>query len=185
MVRLLSQKGNTVVMVARNEQRLAEEAAQLPHAVPITCDLADEKALRRLVLRVKHEFPDLNVLLLNAGLAINYSLLDREDAFENSKAELITNYHSAVYLTQEFESLLAAKPAAAMILTTSGGVLAPDLNHPTYSATKAALHSLIPPEPGAKAHHRPDHHGADCRAGSRRSQDAAPAYRLVDCGNCL
>ena len=143
MARRLSQKGNAVVMVARNEQRLAEEAAQLPHAVPIACDLADEKALRRLVLRVKYEFPDLNVLLLNAGLAISYSLLGPEDAFENSKAEMITNYHSAVYLTQEFESLLAAKPEAAMILTTSGVVLAPDLNHPTYSATKAALHSLI------------------------------------------
>ena len=143
MAKLLSQTGNTVIMVARNEARLAEEAAQLAHAVPIACDLADEKALRSLVLRVKHEFPDLNVLLLNAGLALNYELLGRENAFENGKTEMTTNYHSAVYLTQEFESLLAAKAEAAMVLTTSGVVLAPDLNHPTYSATKAALHSLI------------------------------------------
>ena len=143
LARQLSRAGNTVVMVARNAQRLSEEAAKLKNAVPLACDLADEKALRRLVLQVKHDFPDLNVLLLNAGLAINYSLLGGDDAFEHSKAEMTTNYHSAVYLTQEFEALLGAKPEAAIIITTSGVVLAPDLNHPTYSATKAALHSLI------------------------------------------
>ena len=143
MAKLLSQAGNTVIMVARNEERLTKEAAQLKNAFPIACDLADEQALRSLVLRVRHEFKDLNVILLNAGMATNYALLGPENAFEHGKAEMTTNYHSAVYLTQEFESLLADKPEAAMILTTSGVVLAPDMNHPTYSATKAALHSLI------------------------------------------
>lgn len=143
MAKLLSRKGNTVIMVARNEERLKSEAAKLKNAVPIVSDLADEKALRSLVLRVKHEFKSLNTILLNAGVAKPYSLLGSENAFEIGKTEMVTNYHSAVYLTQEFESLLADKPEAAMIITMSGVVLAPDLNHPTYSATKAALHSLI------------------------------------------
>lgn len=143
LAKLFSQTGNTVIMVARNEERLVREAAKLENAVPIACDLANEKALRSLVLRVKNEFKDLNMILLNAGVAINYALLGSEDAFENSKTEMITNFHSAVYLTQEFEPVLADKPAAAMIITTSGVALAPDLNHPTYSVTKAALHSLV------------------------------------------
>lgn len=143
MAKLLSRAGNAVIMVARNEERLVREAANLKNAVPIVCDITDEKALRSLVLRVKSEFKDLNVILLNAGLAISYALLGPEDAFEHSKLEMTTNYHSAVYLTQEFESVLADKPEAAMIITTSGVALAPDLHHPTYSVTKAALHSLI------------------------------------------
>ena len=143
LAKRLSQQGNTVIMVARNEERLKAEAAKLENAVPIAADLADEKALRSLVLRVKHDFTDLNMILLNAGVATPYELLGPEDAFEISKTEMVTNYHSAVYLTQEFESLLADKPEAAMIITTSAVALVPDLNHPTYSATKAALHSLV------------------------------------------
>lgn len=141
--RLLSHKGNTVIMVARNEERLKHEADQLPNAVPIVCDIADPTALRSLVLRVQHDHKDLNMILLNAGVAVHYDLLGPDDAYETSRQEMLTNYHSAVYLTQAFEPLLADKPAAAMLITTSGVALVPDLMHPTYSATKAALHSLV------------------------------------------
>ncbi|WP_375419257.1 SDR family oxidoreductase [uncultured Hymenobacter sp.] len=140
--KLFSEKGNHVILVARNAERLAREAAKLPNTTAIACDLADEQDVRRLVRRVKQEHGDLNVLLLNAGVANHYPLFGGEDAFAHSKQEMITNYHSAVLLTQELEPLLREKSEAAIIITTSGVALVPDLMHPTYSATKAALHSL-------------------------------------------
>lgn len=138
-----SQAGNKVIMIARNEKRLKEEAAKLPDAIAIACDLSDEQSIRSLISTLKSEHPDLNMIFLNAGIATNYSLLDGSDAYEISKQEMLTNYNSAVLLTHELAPLLAAHPESAMVITTSAVAFVPDLMHPTYSATKAALHSYI------------------------------------------
>ncbi|MBB5645052.1 SDR family oxidoreductase [Pedobacter cryoconitis] len=138
-----SQAGNKVIMIARNEKRLKEEAAKLPNAIAIACDLSDEQSVRSLVSTLKSEYPDLNMIFLNAGIATNYSLLDGSNAYEISKQEMLTNYNSAVLLTHELAPLLAVHPESAMIITTSAVAFVPDLMHPTYSATKAALHSYI------------------------------------------
>lgn len=138
-----SQSGNKVIMIARNEKRLKEESAKLPNTIAIACDLSDEQAIRNLVSTLKNEHPDLNMIFLNAGIATNYSLLDGSNAYEISKQEMLTNFNSAVLLTHELAPLLAVHPEAAMILTTSAVAFVPDLMHPTYSATKAALHSYI------------------------------------------
>jgi len=139
--KLFSKAGNKVIMVARNKERLESEAAKLENATAIVCDLSIEEDMRNLVIRLKDDFKDLNMILLNAGLANHYGLFETPDAFNYSKQEMITNFHSAVFLTHELEPLLAEKTDAAMLITTSGVALAPDLMHPTYSATKAALHS--------------------------------------------
>jgi len=136
-----SELGNKVIIVARNAERLREEAAKLANTTAIPCDLSNEDELRNLVFILKRDHSDLNMIFLNAGIATNYGLLEGENAYEISKAEMITNFHSAVLLTNELEGLLADKPESAMILTTSGVAFVPDLLHPTYSATKAALHS--------------------------------------------
>lgn len=138
-----SNLGNKVIMVARNHKRLSDEAAKIPNAVAIACDLSDEGDMRRLISTLKNEHPDLNMIFLNAGIATNYSLLDGSNAYEISKNEMLTNFNSAVLLTHELEPILALHPESAMILTTSAVAFVPDLMHPTYSATKAAMHSYI------------------------------------------
>lgn len=138
------ERGNEVIMVARNETRLKEESEKLGKgAYYYTCDLSDKVQLDGLVKEVKQKHANLNVVFLNAGIANNYSLLDGKDTYEISKTEMITNFHSAVFLTHELESVLSANEDPIMILTTSGVAFAPDLLHPTYSATKAAMHNYI------------------------------------------
>jgi uncharacterized oxidoreductase len=56
---------------------------------------------------------------------------------------MATNYLSTVRLTQVFEPLLSGKSEPAFVITTSGAALVPDISNPTYSATKAALHSYV------------------------------------------
>ena len=133
--------GNKVIMVARNQRRLEKEAARLSRASVIACDLSLEEDLDRLVKTVEQEHPDLDMVFLNAGIATNYQLFEKNDSYLISKIEMVTNYNSAVMLTQALQPLLARKDNAAFILTTSGVAFVPDVQHPTYSATKAALHS--------------------------------------------
>jgi uncharacterized oxidoreductase len=136
-------EGNTLIMVARNEGRLKAEAAKLADAHPFTCDITDAEQVAALVNYVRQSHPDLNIVLLNAGVTNNYQLFGAEDSFEHAAQEMTTNYLSAVRLTQLFEPLLRDKAEAAFIITTSGVAFAPDTQNPTYSATKAALHSLV------------------------------------------
>lgn len=137
------ERGNKVIMVARNGERLEREAAQLSDAHPFACDISDAEQVDRLVDYVRSEHPEINMILLNAGVTNTYQLFGEEDMFGHASEEMAVNYLSAVRLTQLFEPLLRDKPEAAMILTTSGVALVPDVQNPTYSATKAALHSLV------------------------------------------
>jgi uncharacterized oxidoreductase len=134
--------GNKVIMIARNEERLRMEASKIENSSYIACDLSDLSQMETLVETVKRDYPTLNMVFLNAGIATFYQLLDKENAYETSIAEMRTNYHSTVYLTQQLHSILADKTESAFIITTSGVAFAPALLYPTYSATKAALHSF-------------------------------------------
>ena len=141
--KLFDQHGNRLIMVARNEDRLEREAARLKDAHPFACDISDADQVGRLVDYVRSEHGEINMIFLNAAVTNNYQLFGDEDMFEHASEEMATNYLSAVRLTQLCEPLLRDKPNAAMIITTSGVALVPDVQNPTYSATKAALHSLV------------------------------------------
>ncbi len=141
--RRFSAEGATVLMVARNGDRLRREAARLDRAVPIVCDIADEDDVASLLRLITSEHADLDTVFLNAGITHTYRLLDRaEDPVANAEAEMRVNYLSAVRLTNELVPVLEQNPDPALIVTTSGVAFAPDISNPTYSATKAALHSL-------------------------------------------
>jgi uncharacterized oxidoreductase len=140
--RRFSDTGSRVIMVARNEERLRAEAARLPGAVALPCDIADEDQVARLVKSVAAEHPGLDTVLLNAGVTHTYKLFGTEDAAAHAEVEMRTNYLSAVRLIDGFVPLLRRQADPALIITTSGVAFAPDITNPTYSATKAALHSL-------------------------------------------
>jgi uncharacterized oxidoreductase len=63
--------------------------------------------------------------------------------FDHAREEMAVNYLSTVRLTELFVPLIEDKPNPAIIITTSGVIYAPDVTNPTYSATKAALHSFV------------------------------------------
>jgi uncharacterized oxidoreductase len=134
--------GSHVIMVARNAERLRTEAAGLPGAVTLPCDISDAGQIARLVKTVAAEHPDLDTVLLNAGVTHTYKLFGTEDAAAHAEVEMRTNYLSAVRLIDGLVPLLRQQAAPALIITTSGVAFAPDITNPTYSATKAALHSL-------------------------------------------
>ncbi|MCI0922537.1 SDR family NAD(P)-dependent oxidoreductase [Sphingobacterium rhinopitheci] len=138
-----SEQGNKVILVARNEERLKKVTSELSNASYIVCDLNQFEQLESLVEKVKEYYQDLNMVFLNAGTATNFQLLGAKNAYEISKTEMVVNFHSAVYLTHELIPLIENKEESAFIITTSGVVFGPDLTHPTYSASKAALHNYI------------------------------------------
>lgn len=141
IARTLTAAGNHVIITGRNEERLQQAAAQLDHVTAITCDVTEEKDVQALVQRLEKDFPNLNVLINNAGQAYAYQLGAAAGAAEKAADEMRTNYYAVVNLTEQLLPLLVQQEEAAVVQVSSIVAFVPSSGIPTYSASKAALHS--------------------------------------------
>ncbi|AYB29976.1 SDR family oxidoreductase [Chryseolinea soli] len=139
--KLLSQKGNTVIITGRNEEKLKAAAQQLGNVHYIVADVTKEGDVNALIERIKKDFSDLNVLMNNAGLVYLHKVSESPNAATFAREEMETNYFAVVNLTTKLLPLLNKQPEAAVINVSSIVAFAPGLSLPTYSASKAALHS--------------------------------------------
>lgn len=139
--KLLSQLGNTIILTGRNEEKLKAAVRQLNKAHYITADATKEEDVNALVREINRHFPDLNVLMNNAGRATLHDVSNSPDAASIAREEMETNYFAAVNLTNKLLPLLKSQSESAIINVSSIVAFAPGLSLPTYSASKAALHS--------------------------------------------
>lgn len=142
MARQLTALGNKVIITGRDEVRLNKAAAELGNVIAIPFDVSNAQNVESLVNRIKTEFPDLNVLINNAGRADIHHLADgNERAYDIAASEMETNYLSVVRLTEKLLPVLRSQEESAVINVSSIVGFVPTQHLPTYSATKAALHS--------------------------------------------
>ena len=139
--RLLSKLDNTIILVGRNEEKLKAAAGKLHNVHFITADVTKEKDMNKLVATVYRSFPQLNILMNNAACATIYDVSNSLDGAIIAKEEMDTNYFAAISLTNKLMPLLKSQTEAAIINVSSGVAFASSLSVPTYSASKAALHS--------------------------------------------
>jgi len=136
----LSEKGNKVIISGRNPEKIKKAGMELG-LTAIACDITKANEVADLVARIKNEFDDLSILINNAGVANLYKLGEDSGAFEKSKIEFETNYFGPVRLTELLLPVLKKQPEAAIVNITSNVSFHPLIVLPTYSDTKAALHS--------------------------------------------
>jgi uncharacterized oxidoreductase len=141
IAKLLSEKSNKVIITGRSEARLKQAAAQLQNGSFIAADITNEADVKRLVDTIKTDFPALDILINNAGQAYVYNLAEQTGVFEKAGEEMLTNYLSIIRLTENLLPLLKQHQEAAIVNVSSVLALVAGSNIPTYSASKAALHS--------------------------------------------
>lgn len=139
--RLFAENGNTVVITGRDETKLRRAAAQLKGVHYIVADVTNENDVNMLVNTIEREFPELNIVMNNAGRAEIHSISESRNPALIARQEMETNYFAAIHLTSKLLSQLKRVPEAAIINVSSIVAFAPGLMLPTYSASKAALHS--------------------------------------------
>jgi len=139
--KLLSDKGNHVIITGRNAGTLEKAAAQLKNVTPIVSDVSKEEDVLALVERLKKEFPTLNVVINNAAAAEVYRLEAGVNAYDKASKEIHTNFLSVIRLNELLLPLLEKQPEAAIVNVTSIVAFAPGVRLPGYAASKAALHS--------------------------------------------
>lgn len=137
----LSAKNNHVIIIGRNQERLDKAAAQLQNVTAIKADISNADDVEALTKKIKKDFPQLNVVINNAGAASINDLLTTPNVFENAQNEMFTNYISVIRLNEKLLPVLQQQSEAAIVNVSSIVAFLPGKQTATYSATKAALHS--------------------------------------------
>lgn len=131
--------GNQVVIAGRRKSVLDETTAANPGMKSATVNIDDAQSIREFAAQMERDFPALNVVIQNAGImrAENLKSQDLADA----EAMIATNLLGPIRLTAGLLPLLQKQPQATIITLSSGLAFVPLSLAPTYSATKAAIHS--------------------------------------------
>ncbi|HVU98095.1 MAG TPA: SDR family NAD(P)-dependent oxidoreductase [Puia sp.] len=133
---------NKIIITGRNEARLKAALDKLPNATGILGDVANEKDVANLVAILHKDYRDLNIVINNAGKSAPvYHLATETDAFTKASEEMLTNYLSVIRLNERLLPLLKKQKEAAIVNVSSIVAIAPGGRLPSYSASKAALHS--------------------------------------------
>lgn len=139
---LLSQQNNKVIITGRNPERLAAAAKQIPGLTTIVSDVSNGQDVAKLVATLQQDFPELNMLINNAGKAYAYELSATANIADKATDEMVTNYFAVIRLTEQLLPLLLQQEEAAIVNVTSIVAFAPGARLATYAASKAALHSF-------------------------------------------
>jgi uncharacterized oxidoreductase len=133
--------GNQVIIAGRRQDVLDNTTKANPGIVSLNLDVSDPEAIQDFAARVFQEHPSLNVLINNAGIMRAENLQTLPAGLADSEAVITTNLLGPIRLTAALLPHLRKQTRAAVINVSSGLAFVPLPITPTYSATKAALHS--------------------------------------------
>lgn len=140
LARRFNALGNSVIVAGRRKEALEDTIAGRDRMYAMTLDVDDPETIVGFAKRVVAEHPTLNVLINNAGIMRREDLTRRRD-LRDSEQTIVTNLLAPIRLTNALIDHLAAQPDAAIVNVSSGLAFVPLSATPTYSATKAAIHS--------------------------------------------
>jgi uncharacterized oxidoreductase len=134
-------KGNRVIVAGRRQQALDEVTSANPGIESLLLDIDDRDSIRSFSQQVAQNYPELNVLINNAGISKVEDLKSPPDYLADAEAIVTTNLLGPIRLTAALLPLLQNQPRSTILAVSSGLGFVPNAATPTYSATKAAIHS--------------------------------------------
>lgn len=132
--------GNHVIITGRRQQALDESIAGRERMTAYVLDVTVAGEVEAFAQRVVAEHPQLNVLLNNAGVYSAEKITTRRD-LSDAERMIETNILGPIRVTNALIDHLSAQADAVLINVSSGLAFVPYPAAPTYSATKAAMHS--------------------------------------------
>ncbi|WP_198015001.1 SDR family NAD(P)-dependent oxidoreductase [Mastigocladopsis repens] len=134
-------KGSQVIISSRRQQALDEVTSANLGMKSLLLDINDRDSIRSFSQQVAQDYPGLNVLINNAGISKLEDLKSPPDYLEDAEAIVTTNLLGPIRLTAALLPLLQNQPHSAILTVSSGLAFVPNAATPTYSATKAAIHT--------------------------------------------
>ena len=137
----LHKRGNKVIISGRRKGHLAAVVTANPGIDAIALDIADSDNIDAVAKKLIQEYPDLNVLMNNAGIMEG----DQAAGLIDDKllvSTVTTNLLGPIRLTSALVDQLKSR-RGVILYNTSVLAFVPMAMAAVYSATKAALHSYV------------------------------------------
>ncbi|MCH9649724.1 MAG: SDR family oxidoreductase [Deltaproteobacteria bacterium] len=135
---LLERGAAKIYATARNLDSLKDLTQSYgDRVVAIELDVTKEEQ----VAAAAQQAQDVGLLINNAGVVVGGGL-DEMDIVSAARQEMEVNYFATLRLVQQFSSTLKANGGGAIVNISSIAGLTNFPFYPTYSASKAAVHSL-------------------------------------------
>jgi len=138
-VKQLTEIGAKVIVTGRKQDALNETKKQFPNVHTFQSDVSNPKDIKDLFDTVITLFPDLNIIINNAGLMRLIDLQDQSLDLENINREIATNLTGTIQMVHQFLPHLLKQKSAGIVNVTSGIAFMSYSPAPIYSATKAAV----------------------------------------------
>ena len=133
--------GNQVIISGRRKAALDEVTAANPGMDSFTVDITDKADIIRFAAEVIERYPALNAVINNAGIMADEDVLAAPDYLDTAEATIATNLLGPIRLTAALIPHLLQQVRTTIMTVSSGLAFVPKASTPTYSATKAAIHS--------------------------------------------
>lgn len=133
---------NTIIIAARDKEKLQAVKTEFPAIDIIQCDLTEQAGIEFLVQYVEQKHPNLNILFNNAAIQYNYDFLTEKEIVKKIEYEISANLTSTIKLCGLLLPTLLQNQNSAIVNVSSGLAIAPKKSAPVYCATKAANHNF-------------------------------------------
>ncbi|MBC6113006.1 SDR family oxidoreductase [Pedobacter fastidiosus] len=138
---LIDQGVSTIITTGRDLSRLEQVKKQFPQLHTFQSDVRDTLAISQLYEDVIRQFPQLNIIINNAGVMRDLDLLTTNLDVHEITAEIDINLSGSIKMVQTFLPHLFNQKDAAIINVSSGLAFVPFPASPIYSAAKAGIHA--------------------------------------------
>lgn len=140
-VKQLTEQGANLIVTGRSTAGLNEAKRQFPTIQFVQSDVSNPNDIEQLYKEVTQRFPDLNMIINNAGLMRLIDLQDTSIDLENLVREIATNLSGTIQMVHQFLPHLIKQPSAAIVNVSSAIAFMPYSSAPIYSASKAGVHA--------------------------------------------
>jgi len=137
--KILSENGATVVITAKNQERLEKASSRIPNSIGIVANIRDKGDVKNVVDKTIEKFGKIDILVNNAGIFPKIKELHKIDEDEWNEV-LDVNLSGQFRFTKETIPYLQKTSGSIINISSDAGLKAyQGFNADAYSAAKAAL----------------------------------------------
>jgi uncharacterized oxidoreductase len=140
-VNQLTKQGANIIVTGRNLDTLNETKKKFPKVHTFRSDVSNPEDIEQLYNDVTAQFPDLNIVINNAGLMRLIDVQDTALDLENINLEIATNLSGTIQMVHQFLPHLKKQKSSAIVNVSSAIAFLSYSSAPIYSATKAGVHA--------------------------------------------
>lgn len=138
-VKQLIEQRADIIITGRNLDTLNATKKQFPEVHTFQRDVSKPQDIERLYKDVMQQFPQLNIIINNAGIMRNMDLQYTSMSLHNITKEIDINLSGTIRMVHQFLPHLKIQKSSAIVNVSSSLAFVPYPISPVYSAAKAGV----------------------------------------------